>query len=181
MASAISVLRRELAQESPPEPDEVMRNLNSILSNDLVSANCFITLVLARYSPATKQLVYANAGHLYPLVWSNRAEPIQPNYLKVRGVPLGILPTWSAIAGHLALQPGEVLLLTSDGITEATVYAEPPSSGECGKGSMLRETGLWQLLRQTRERLDLKQLLSRIQAQTAIQEDDQTILSLEVL
>jgi serine phosphatase RsbU (regulator of sigma subunit)/CheY-like chemotaxis protein len=180
MASAISVLRRELAQEAPPEPDEVMRNLNSILVNDLVSANCFITLVLARYSPDTKQLVYANAGHIYPLVWSNRTEPAEPNYLKVRGVPLGILPTWRATAGHLALQPGEVLLLTSDGITEATVYSESPSGG-CGTGSMLRETGLWQLLQQTRECLDLKQLLSRIQAQTAIQEDDQTILSLEVL
>lgn len=180
MASAISVLRRELAQEAPPEPNDVMRNLNSILVNDLVSANCFITLVLARYSPDTKQLVYANAGHIYPLVWSNRIEPAEPNYLKVRGVPLGILPTWNAIAGHLALQPGEVLLLTSDGITEATVYGESPLGG-CGTGSMLRETGLWQLLRQTRECLDLKQLLSRIQAQTAIQEDDQTILSLEVL
>ncbi|NDJ17078.1 SpoIIE family protein phosphatase [Myxacorys almedinensis] len=180
MASAISLLRRELAQEAPPEPDLVMRNLNSILSNDLVSANCFITLVLVRYSPHTNHLVYANAGHIYPLVWSNQTERAEPNYLKVRGVPLGILPTWSAIAGNLALHPGEVLLLTSDGITEATIYSKQ-LSGKCDGGSMLRESGLWQLLRHAREHLDLKQLLGRIQSHTAVQEDDQTILSLEVL
>ncbi|HTL90112.1 MAG TPA: response regulator, partial [Leptolyngbya sp.] len=57
MASAISVLRRELSQEIPPEPDQVMRNLNSILSEDLMGTNCFITMVLARYTPATNQLV----------------------------------------------------------------------------------------------------------------------------
>jgi serine phosphatase RsbU (regulator of sigma subunit)/CheY-like chemotaxis protein len=183
MASAISVLRRELAQEAPPDPNIVMHNLNSILSNDLISTNCFITLVLARYTPATKQLTYANAGHIYPLVWSQKeTESVEPMYLKVRGVPLGILPTWNAIAGDRTLQSGEVLLLTSDGITEATMYSDPSTSrGESEAGFMLRETGLWQLLRQAGECLDLKQLLAHIQANTATQEDDQTILSLEVL
>ncbi|MEO0933936.1 MAG: SpoIIE family protein phosphatase, partial [Cyanobacteria bacterium J06641_2] len=67
MASAISVLRRELSQETPAMPNIVMKNLNEALGDDLVSNNCFITLVLARYSPSTKQLVYANAGHIYPI------------------------------------------------------------------------------------------------------------------
>ena len=193
MASAISVLRRELSQETPPEPNVVMRNLNSILSQDLISTNCFITMVLARYSPTTKQLVYANAGHIYPLVWAKQTDAsrseqaaVEPLYLKVRGVPLGILPHWNAIAGNLTLHPGEILLLTSDGITEATV---PSKDLTChthtthgGKGnSMLKETGLWQLLLQERECLDLNRLLAQIQSHNAIQEDDQTILSLEVL
>lgn len=183
MASAISVLRRELSQENPPEPDVVMRNLNSILSNDLISNNCFITLVLARYSPHTKQLVYANAGHIYPLVWSSQAcETAEPTYLKVRGVPLGILPQWTAIAGHLTLDSGEVLLLTSDGITEATIPSEPTNSDPTsGSSIMLQQAGLWKLLRQAGASLDLKELLAGIQAHNAIQEDDQTILALEVL
>lgn len=196
MASAISVLRRELSQESPPEPDKVMRSLNSILSQDLISTNCFITMVLARYTPATKQLVYANAGHIYPLVWSRRspcsetaeqplaASTIEPNYLKVRGVPLGILPDWTAIAGSLTLHSGEIFLLISDGITEATIHSGNstcPTTEEGGTGSMLKQAGLWQLLLQEGESLDLKQLLAQIQAHNAVQEDDQTILSLEVL
>lgn len=190
MASAISVLRRELSQEAPPEPNVVMQNLNRSLSEDLISTNCFITMVLARYTPATQTLVYANAGHIYPIVWSHQAiahHPLaaEPNYLKVRGVPLGILPNWKAAAGSLQLSSGEVLLLTSDGITEATVNTNHavPSNGCAANGSraMLQQAGLWQLLMQEHPPLDLNRLLSRIRSQNTIQEDDQTILSLEVL
>lgn len=193
MASAISVLRRELAQEVPPEPHLVMQNLNRSLSEDLVSTNCFITMVLARYSPSTRQLVYANAGHIYPLVWSSRtvaaqvaaqgSSVVEPHYLKVRGVPLGILPIWKAAAGSMELHSGEVLLLTSDGITEATVA----TAGNGGVGTlptvtaMLQQAGLWQMLMQEHAPLDLSHLLSRIRSHNTIQEDDQTILSLEVL
>ncbi|EKQ68426.1 serine phosphatase RsbU, regulator of sigma subunit [Leptolyngbyaceae cyanobacterium JSC-12] len=195
MASAISVLRRELSQESPPEPHIVMQNLNRSLSDDLISANCFITMVLARYTPTTQKLVYANAGHIYPLVWSREAiasrqaesantVTVEPNYLKVRGVPLGILPTWKAAAGSLDLRSGEVLLLTSDGITEATIQTPEASNGHTGaptSSSMLQQTGLWRLLLNEQQPLDLSHLLARIRAHNVIQEDDQTLLSLEVL
>lgn len=183
MASAISVLRRELSQETPPEPNQVMRNLNSSLSEDLVSSNCFITMVLARYTPETHELVYANAGHIYPMVWSRvpatipptDATTAEPTYLKVRGVPLGILPIWQAQAGRLTLSSGEILLLTSDGITEATVATSDQSS------TMLRQTGLWQLLNQQQDSFKLTNILADIQARSDGQEDDQTLLSLEVL
>ncbi len=193
MASAISVLRRELSQESPPEPNLVMRNLNSILSQDLISTNYFITMILVRYSPLTKQLVYANAGHIYPLIWTKQigttpAEQaaVEPIYLKVRGVPLGILPEWTAIAGDITLQSGEVLLLTSDGITEAMVptkdlICQTDSATSDEPNSMLKQAGLWQLLLQEGECLDLHHLLAKIQSHNAVQEDDQTILSLEIL
>jgi serine phosphatase RsbU (regulator of sigma subunit)/FixJ family two-component response regulator len=190
MASAISLLRRELSQEVPPPPNTVLQNLNSSLSEDLVGSNCFITMVLARYSPATRELTYANAGHIYPLVWSQAQASIapasqvgvstgEPNYLKVRGVPLGILPVWQAAAGDLKLNSGEVLLLTSDGITEATVTT-PAIEARSGS-SMLQQAGLWQLLIQQQGGLNLGDLLARIQSCAPIQEDDQTILCLEVL
>jgi serine phosphatase RsbU (regulator of sigma subunit)/ActR/RegA family two-component response regulator len=186
MASAISLLRRELSQEVIPEPNVVMRNMNTSLSEDLVGSNCFITMVLARYNPTSRQLVYANAGHIYPLVWSPQQvlaqssdTPIEPIYLKVRGVPLGILPNWQASAGSITLNSGEILLLTSDGITEATISEsadEAPSST-----AMLQQAGLWKLLTQEKGRLDLSALLAHIQTHSQVQEDDQTILSLEVL
>ena len=195
MASAISILRRELAQEVSPEPEVVMGNLNSIMSDDLVSTNCFITMVLARYTPASRQLVYASAGHIYPIVWSHRlvvqqravsenSVTVEPNYLKVRGVPLGILATWKADAGVLTLNAGDIFLLISDGITEATVKEVNPRPQNCEQsiGSMLKQDGLWQLLRQESDPLDLTNLLERIRERTNnVQEDDQTILSLEVL
>ena len=192
MASAISVLRRELAQEKSPEPEKVMHNLNHSLSNDLMSNNCFITMALIRYSPETGQLVYANAGHVYPIVWPHQTVVAQrqqssnqagdtpstlPAYLDVRGVPLGILPCWKAAAGQLRMVDGDVLLLTSDGITEATVPLDRGGSGSC---SMLNQEGLWDYLQQQPADLDLDHLLSYIHLPEGEQEDDQTILSLEV-
>lgn len=196
MASGISVLRRELSQEISPEPETVMRNLNSSMSEDLFSTNCFITMILARYTPTTKRLSYANAGHIYPMVWHDQqvrqqqanGEPlVQPNFLKARGVPVGILANWKGQAGELTLNSGEVFLLTSDGITEATLReAIAPDgsirSSEPGKGTMLEQEGLWQLLVQANSPLDLSHLLTQIREHTSnIQEDDQTILSLEIL
>jgi serine phosphatase RsbU (regulator of sigma subunit) len=165
------------------------------MSDDLVSTNCFITMVLARYTPASRQLVYANAGHIYPIVWSHRlivqqravsenSVAVEPNYLKVRGVPLGILATWKANAGVLTLNAGDLFLLISDGITEATVKeVNPrPQNYEQNTGAMLKQDGLWQLLLQESAPFDLTNLLDRIRERTNnVQEDDQTILSLEVL
>ncbi|MGC1393099.1 MAG: SpoIIE family protein phosphatase [Coleofasciculaceae cyanobacterium] len=194
MASAISLLRRELTQEISPEPEVVMRNLNSSMSDNLVSTNCFITMVLARYTPSSRQLAYASAGHVYPMLWSHQMvvqqqatpenlDTIEPTYLKVRGVPLGILPIWKAPAGVLTLNAGEIVLLISDGITEATLAANLCSTpNSSNPNSMLNQSGLWQLLLQEPAPFDLGNLLAHIREQTNnVQEDDQTVLSLEVL
>ncbi|MHC5610866.1 MAG: SpoIIE family protein phosphatase [Nostoc sp.] len=188
MASIISVLRRELSQETPAEPNVVMQNLNYALSEDLISNNYFITLVLACYTPSTKEFVYTNAGHIYPLLWSRQgALADNPNYLKVRSVPLGILPKWQAQSGRLVLAAGDTLLLASDGITEATVSTnsdspvKTESNVEPVNHSMLNQDGLWQLLQQEQQPLSLNHLLARIQADNHVQEDDQTILSVEIL
>jgi serine phosphatase RsbU (regulator of sigma subunit)/FixJ family two-component response regulator len=185
MASALSILRRELAQEISPDPFVVMENLNRILIEDLFSTNCFITMVLARYRPETRQLVYANAGHVYPMVWSqpnlinasNKRE-IEPNYLKDRGIPVGILPVWKGKVGEITLNGGDVFLLISDGITEATVKPEQvPESNN----SMLNQDGLWNLICQQNSNFDFTKLLASFhQCTQEIQEDDQTLVTLEV-
>ena len=189
MASAISVMRRELSQEVSPEPDRVMHNMNSSMSDDLIGNNHFITMVVARYTPSTGHLAFANAGHIYPIVWSHsevKAQaasgktPAEPNFLKARGIPLGILPVWRGKAGTIELKSGDVFLLTSDGITEASVTTEAVPGGEPTR-SMLQQEGLWQLLIQEPGSFNLDDLLAHIRADNPVQEDDQTILSLEVL
>jgi serine phosphatase RsbU (regulator of sigma subunit) len=189
MASAISVMRRELSQEVSPEPDRVMHNMNSSMSDDLIGNNHFITMVVARYTPSTGHLAFANAGHIYPIVWSHsevKAQaasgktPAEPNFLKARGIPLGILPVWKGKAGTIELKSGDVFLLTSDGITEASVTTEAVPGGEQTR-SMLQQEGLWQLLIQEPGSFNLDNLLAHIRADNPVQEDDQTILSLEVL
>jgi serine phosphatase RsbU (regulator of sigma subunit)/CheY-like chemotaxis protein len=192
MASGISVLRRELSQENSPDPEQVMKNLNSILSDDLISNNHFITMILARYTPSTQELAYANAGHIYPLIWSQSelmaqathspsSITVEPTYLKTRGIPLGILPQWRGQGGSLTLSSGDVVLITSDGITEATVVQTDGSNPNQSNRTMLHQEGLWQLLKQHKSQLNLDDLLACIREQNSVQEDDQTILSLEIL
>ena len=181
MASTISLLRRELCQEVALEPNVIMQNLNYALIDDLMSSNYFITMVLARYQPITRELVYANSGHIYPFVWSEQATVNDsPHYLKVRSIPLGILPKWQAESGRLILATGDTLLLTSDGITEATVW-ETLDSSRTTHRSMLNQEGLWQLIKKQSQPLNLDNLLAFIQTNNDVQDDDQTILSLEVL
>jgi serine phosphatase RsbU (regulator of sigma subunit)/CheY-like chemotaxis protein len=189
MASAISVMRRELSQEISPEPERVMQNMNSSMADDLIGNNHFITMVVARYTPSTGHLAFANAGHIYPIVWSNSevkaqaasgGTPAEPNFLKARGIPLGILPVWKGKAGAIELKSGDVFLLTSDGITEASVTTAAVPGGEETR-SMLQQEGLWQLLIQEPGSFNLDNLLAYIRADNPVQEDDQTILSLEVL
>ena len=222
MASAISILRRELLQDMPSAPDAIMRNLNTSLMDSLVGSNCFITMVLARYTLSNGELTYANAGHIYPMVWS-RIEvekalassagdrpSLQPTYLKQRGVPLGILPDWESDSGTLTLKSEDIFLLSSDGLTEATVPVQllsphslssslPPqrqtshsprpstdspfmdahvSSSEV---TMLRQSGLWQLLLKDKGKPDIDKILETLKVAHSIQEDDQTILSMEIL
>ncbi|MGD1939053.1 MAG: SpoIIE family protein phosphatase [Cyanophyceae cyanobacterium] len=199
MASAISILRQQLAQAESPQPNDVVSQLNQGLIENLVDSNRFITLAIARYTPSTRELAYANAGHIYPMVWSQAAiangDPqSEPSYLKVRGVPLGILPVWKANLGTLVLEPGDAFLLASDGITEATVVGLDSDHHKGGNssannastaatsGHMLHQAGLWTLLKQQASRpLSLDQLLADLHRYEKDQEDDQTILSLEIL
>ncbi|MBE9057800.1 SpoIIE family protein phosphatase [Sphaerospermopsis sp. LEGE 08334] len=188
MASAISLLRRELSQESPAEPNIVMQNLNYALADDLISNNYFITLVIANYNRTTQELVYANAGHIYPFWWSKPVTlATQPHYLTIRSVPLGILPQWQAQSGRLILSPGDTLLLASDGITEAKVsinskYSEKNDSSTMPNNFfMLKQEGIWRLIQEQLQPLSLENLLTRIQTDNHVQDDDQTLLSLEVL
>ncbi len=189
MASALSILRRELSQETAPDPAAVIKNLNQTLNEDLFSTNCFITMAIARYSPSSQSLAYANAGHIYPMLWhqptsweaARQGDRPEPAYLKERGVPIGILPVWKGKSGEATVRPGDVFLLTSDGITEATL--RPPDGTVSSQDHpMLNQEGLWQLILQGEVTFDLDTLLEQFRNSTNhVQEDDQTMLVLEVL
>jgi len=91
--------------------------LNELLVPDM-SGGRFISLFAALVDPATGTLEWCNAGHNPPLLF--RAGPRAAETLRATGRILGILdgPAVKPGAG-LALEPGDVLLLYTDGVTEA--------------------------------------------------------------
>jgi sigma-B regulation protein RsbU (phosphoserine phosphatase) len=104
---------------------EVLTRANQTLAEDLEGTDRFVTCTLARICPATRALAYANAGHLAGCVLS--ADGAIKARLKRRGPPLGMLPgvTYQEHEGP-TLEPGDLLLLHTDGIEEAE-----RADGEC--------------------------------------------------
>jgi phosphoserine phosphatase RsbU/P len=78
--------------------------------------NRFITFFMTIVNPATGELVYCNAGHNPPLVVraSGGVELLEGG-----GMILGILPSATYQESTATLQSGDILVLFSDGVTEA--------------------------------------------------------------
>jgi phosphoserine phosphatase RsbU/P len=118
LMSATRGMLRSLA-EACCTPAEVLTKLNSLLVEDF-PAGRFVTLVYAVLDPATRNVTFANAGHLHPLFIDNRGE----HFLDTeRGLPLG-LSCGDYSETSIALSPGSRLVFYSDGITEAVNAAE---------------------------------------------------------
>jgi sigma-B regulation protein RsbU (phosphoserine phosphatase) len=99
------------------DPGEVLRQLNLTLIGDLEPGR-FVTMLLARLDPRDRSLVFANAGHPPGLVL--RADGELRATLDSRGTPLGVWPARSvAGAEPVTLEPGDTVVLVTDGITES--------------------------------------------------------------
>jgi serine phosphatase RsbU (regulator of sigma subunit) len=101
------------------EADDLARKIARL--NKIICANCpdnrFITFFMTVMDPATGELVYANAGHNPPVLVRTAGGFDLLN--EGGGVILGILPMASYKESRVAMQPGDVLILYSDGVTEA--------------------------------------------------------------
>jgi PAS domain S-box-containing protein len=99
------------------DPGTVLRLLNHRLVED-ISTDHFVTLFFARLCPATRSLVYSNAGHLPGYVLD--AQGAVKLVLKSTNQPLGLDPTGAFSNGPpITLDAGDLVVLLSDGIVEA--------------------------------------------------------------
>ncbi|MDP1797761.1 MAG: PP2C family protein-serine/threonine phosphatase, partial [Planctomycetaceae bacterium] len=78
----------------------------------------FITLAIAIINPQKHELDLANAGHLPPLIRNTRREVIAIGQAE-SGMPLGVSPTQSFRQLLVPLQPGDTVMMFTDGVTEA--------------------------------------------------------------
>ncbi|UZP66556.1 SpoIIE family protein phosphatase [Desulfovibrio mangrovi] len=96
-------------------PSNILKILNEMLLNDMENS-LFVTVCIAVYDSRNHTVTLANAGHLQPIVASGG----EVRELSVStGLPLGIEPDVPYIDTLVELQPGQAILLLSDGITEA--------------------------------------------------------------
>jgi phosphoserine phosphatase RsbU/P len=95
-------------------PGGVLTKLNSLLVEDF-PAGKFVTLVYAVLDPATRTVIFANAGHLHPLFINDDGAQFLDTE---RGLPLGI-NCGDYSETRVTLSQGSRLVFYSDGITEA--------------------------------------------------------------
>jgi GAF domain-containing protein len=97
-------------------PSAVLALINDSLATE-APMGMFVTLFYGVLNPRTGRLVYANAGHNPPL-WFQRARHELVNTAP-GGMALGILEGARLQDHRLVIQPGDLLLLYTDGVTEA--------------------------------------------------------------
>src|SRR3954454_23635489 len=111
--SATRTLIRASAQRLV-EPGEVLARVNDHLCPDM-PAKMFVTCLYGVLDPSSGHLRFANAGHDLPYV--KTADSIVE--LRARGMPLGLMPGMSYEEKDAVLEPGDSVLLHSDGVVEA--------------------------------------------------------------
>ena len=110
-------LIRTYAEEYDAEPEVVFFAANNRLLKD-ARANLFITLFYGILDPIAGTLTYCNAGHNPPyLIRSSDQESVES--LTRTGIAMGIEAnsTWST--DTVAIEPGDILVLYTDGIPDA--------------------------------------------------------------
>ncbi|MBT9385692.1 SpoIIE family protein phosphatase [Pseudooceanicola sp. CBS1P-1] len=139
----LAIQRDGAGQPAPRPPAEVARHLNQLVLGEMASEH-YLTLVLAQVEIATGQVRLVQAGHPHPLIQraDGRIESVGRG-----GVPIGLLPGASYEEVRLRLEPGDRLLLQSDGITECPVRGDDGQEG----GGLLDTEGLMALMAELRD------------------------------
>ena len=112
MAATRSVLRA--SAQRLVNPGETLERVNEHLCPDMPE-KMFVTCLYGVLDPETGHFRFANAGHDLPYVKTADGS----EELRARGMPLGLMPGMPYEEKETVLQPGDSLLLHSDGIVEA--------------------------------------------------------------
>ena len=115
-------LIRTYAVENETQPELALGAANHRILAD-TSAGLFVKVFYGVLDPSSGELTYSNAGHNPPYLLSAQ-DGNTVRELDRTGVPLGIVDGMTWEQRVVQLDPGDVLLLYTDGITEAQNAAE---------------------------------------------------------
>jgi sigma-B regulation protein RsbU (phosphoserine phosphatase) len=114
LAASVQSAFQAWAAENLP-PDRLCARLNDLVYRR-TNPEKFVTFFMALYDPETGSILYANAGHNPGVVLRTDGSH---ELLPAHGPPLGLFPGQAYGSGAFTLSPGDLLLLYTDGVTEA--------------------------------------------------------------
>ena len=98
------------------EPGAVLREVNEQLCEEN-DAEMFVTVLYSVYDPKMREFTYSNGGHDSPLIiHADGSSTLLP---LTRGIALGVLPGLTYNQQTVTLEPGDTVILYTDGVTEA--------------------------------------------------------------
>jgi hypothetical protein len=125
-------VRSSAWSDSPAAHERESLRLNSLLC-EKPSGSRYASMLWCYYDPATRLLSYVNAGHYPPFLIGDRGRGTEVLRLDAGGGPvLGLIETARYQQAQFAVRPGDVLVLYSDGLTEAA----NPSGEEYGESRL---------------------------------------------
>jgi serine phosphatase RsbU (regulator of sigma subunit)/PAS domain-containing protein len=113
-----------------PSPSRVVTLVNDALCKDADGGVKMLTAFFGVIEPGKRTATYAIAGHEPPVV-RRRDGSVQE--LNLGGLALGVFPGYGYQEGSIGLDPGDVLVMVTDGITEA----RSAEQGMLGKSGLL--------------------------------------------
>lgn len=116
MAMTRTVIRNKAKAVPTPTPEVVMGLSNEELYHDFTEVSMFATVFVGQYEPDSRELLYANAGHS-PVVYCPAGGGAR--LLRADGTAMGILPKSLSADQRLQIEPGDVLVVGTDGLSEA--------------------------------------------------------------
>jgi sigma-B regulation protein RsbU (phosphoserine phosphatase) len=117
MASLRAYLRGQTTHRNP-DLAKLMANLNRLIFESSAS-NKYATFFYAQYDSTTRVLDYANGGHNPPMVFRTNGARVEVLRLEAGGPVVGLLPDCVYAQGTMTLEPGDLLVAFTDGISEA--------------------------------------------------------------
>ncbi len=103
--------------ENAAKTDSFIEHLNRILWEPCRKADSYIPLFYCVLHPDSENLVYTSAGHIPPILFTDRGSKHAP--LANTQLVIGILQQVDYSQTEIQLRRGDVLILYSDGVTEA--------------------------------------------------------------
>ncbi len=116
MAMLRTVMRNKADTADAAKPAELLAQVNTALYQDFSDVDMFATVFIGQYDYQQHLLYYANDGHA-PVIFRPAAG--HAHLLPADAPPLGVLDFNLAQQHVLAFQPGDLLVITTDGINEA--------------------------------------------------------------
>lgn len=171
LMSSLQTALRTMAPDTD-SPAEILERINRFYIHN-INITTFVTVFLARFDPVTREFEYVNAGHNPPDLYRRAQGEIM--WLMPTAAAVGLAEDYHPQTRSVTLEDGDVLLLYTDGLTEASN----------GSGEQFGDDRLDELIKQNAH-LPAAEVIQSLRQEVSVfngnrrLEDDITIIALKI-